>query len=201
MNWIAFPAALFLLLGAGAASAQDPGQAADHDALRKLKGDVVDAINSRNLEKADTLPHRPFLATVITQESFNDAGKLRAWFEDLFTRRVLRVARIQMQAEADEAAQIYTGTFAVVRGGSKERYELADGRGFDIDGRWTTTAIKENGQWTVLALHDGTNFLDNPVINAIERNTLNIAAIGTAIGAMVGFLLGFVVSRWRGRPA
>jgi ketosteroid isomerase-like protein len=201
MTWIAFPVALFLLLGAGAASAQDADQAADHEALRKLKSDVVDAINSRNLEKVGTLLHRPFLSTVITQESFNDAGKLRAWFEDLFARRVLRVARIQMQAEADEASQIYTGTFAVARGSSKERYELADGRGFDIDGRWTATAIKENGQWTVLALHDGANFLDNPIINAIERNTLNIAAIGSAIGAIVGFLLGFVVSRWRGRPA
>ena len=32
-----------------------------------------------------------------------------------------------MEAEADETAQIYTGTFAVARGSTKERYEL---------GRW-----------------------------------------------------------------
>ena len=75
-----------------------------------------------------------------------------------------------MDAEADELAQIYTGTFAVARGSTKERYELADGRGFDMQGRWTATAIKEDGQWKVLAIHTGTNFLDNPVINAIERN-------------------------------
>jgi hypothetical protein len=49
-----------------------------------------------------------------------------------------------------------------------ERYELADGRGFDIAGRWTATMIKDNGQWRILAIHAGTNFLDNPVINAIE---------------------------------
>jgi hypothetical protein len=55
-------------------------------------------------------------------------------------------------------AQIYTATFAVARGSTKERYELADGRGFDFDGRWTATAIRDNGQWKVLAVHAGQIF-------------------------------------------
>ena len=33
---------------------------------------------------------------------------------------------------ADESAQIYTGTFAVARGGTKEVYELGDGRTYTI---------------------------------------------------------------------
>jgi hypothetical protein len=139
--------------------------------------------------------HKPFLSTVITQESFNETGKLRGWFDDLFSRPLLRLRHFRIQAEADEMAQIYTGTFAVARGSTKERYELADGRGFDFDGRWTATAIKTNGQWKVLAIHAGTNFLDNPVINAIERNTMTFAAVSTALGATVGFLLGFFIRR------
>lgn len=106
-----------------------------------------------------------------------------------------------MEAEADEAAQIYVGTFAVARGSTKERYELADGRGFDIDGRWTATAVKENGRWTVLAVHSGVNFLDNPVVNAIERHSLTFAAGTAAVGAVIGFLLGFFIRRHRAKPA
>ena len=190
-----------LLLTITAAIAQVNPQEADHTALRKLKDDVINAINTRNLAAVDGMLHKPFLSTVITQESFNETGKLRSWFDDLFSRALLRLRHFQIQAEADEMAQIYTGTFAVARGSTKERYELADGRGFDFDGRWTATAIKTSGQWKVLAIHAGTNFLDNPVINAIERHTMTLAAISTAMGVFVGFLLGFFLRRRQAKGA
>jgi ketosteroid isomerase-like protein len=188
---------LFLLAITAAIAQQDP-QAADHAALRKLKDDVLTAINNRNLAEVDAMLHKPFLSTVITQESFNETDRLRGWFDNLFSRPLLRLRHFHIEAEADEMAQIYTGTFAVARGATKERYELADGRGFDLDGRWTATAIRDNGRWKVLAIHTGTNFLDNPVINAVERNTLTFAAIGAVAGIIIGFLLGFFIRR---RPA
>jgi hypothetical protein len=190
-----------LLLTITAAIAQGGPQEADHAALRKLKDDVINAVNTRNLAAVDGMLHKPFLSTVITQESFNETGKLRGWFDDLFSRPLLRLRHFRIQAEADEMAQIYTGTFAVARGSTKERYELADGRGFDFDGRWTATAIKANGQWKVLAIHAGTNFLDNPVINTIERNTMTLAAISTVVGVIVGFLLGFFLRRRQTKAA
>jgi len=200
MKSIASAVTIFLL-AITAAIAQGSPQEADHTALRKLKDDVLTAINNRNMAAVDAMLHKPFLSTVITQESFNETAKLRGWFEDLFARPLLRLRHFRIQADADEMAQIYTGTFAVARGSTKERYELADGRGFDFDGRWTATAIKDNGQWKVLALHAGTNFLDNPVINAIERNTMTFAAVSTVLGAIVGFLLGFFIRRRQAKAA
>jgi ketosteroid isomerase-like protein len=205
MDWnrpmipIVLRAVLLLLFGTQLATAQGAGSRADHEALRKLKADVLSAINTRDLSRMDALLHKPFVATVITQDSFNDTGKLAAFFQGLFARPVLRLTKLQMEAEADELAQIHSGTFAVARGSTKERYELADGRGFDIEGRWTATAIKDSAGWKVLAVHAGTNFLDNPVINAIERNALNFAAAGAAAGAIAGCLLGFFIGRRRGR--
>jgi ketosteroid isomerase-like protein len=201
MKSLALAAFLGAALGLGAAHAQDAGAEADHQALRQLKADVVDAINTRNLARMDTILHKPFLATVITQDSFSDAAALKAYFEGLFSRSIARIARIHMEAEADELSQIYTGTFAVARGSAKERYELADGRGFDMNTRWTATALKENGRWTVLAIHDGTNFLDNPVLDAIERHTLTVAGAAAAAGALAGFLIGFFVRRRRPKVA
>ncbi len=197
MKAIALAAVLFMALGISTATAQDTDRTADQEALRKLKADVLTAINTRNLASMDTLLHKPFLATVIEQDSFRNLEALNAYFQQLFTRDILRITRIHMEAEADEPSQIYTGTFAVARGSAKERYELADGRGFDIPTRWTATALKEGGQWTVLTLHDGTNFLDNPIINAIERKTLTFTAGGVAAGAVAGFLLGFFIRRGR----
>lgn len=83
-----------------------------------------------------------------------------------------------------------------------ETYELADGRTFAIPTDWTATAMKGNGRWTVLALHDGTDFLDNPVLNAIEQRVMTFTAVGAGVGLVAGFILGLFVRRRRvGRTA
>jgi hypothetical protein len=82
--------------------AQNVSQAADHEALRKLKTDVITAINTRNVQSMDTLLHKPFMSTLITQDSFTDIERLKAYFDGLFTRPVLRINKITMEAEPDE---------------------------------------------------------------------------------------------------
>jgi fatty acid desaturase/ketosteroid isomerase-like protein len=189
-----------ILLGlSGAAHAQNAGTPADHEALRKLKNDIVSAINNRDMAAADALLHKPFLATVVTQDSFNDFGKLKDYFEGLYTRDHLRMKKITMEADADELSQIYQGTFAVTRGSTRERYDLADGRSFDLNGRWTAVSMKDGDAWTVLAIHSGTNFLDNPVLGAIQRSVLWFGAGGLAIGLLVGFAAGWFIRRRRVR--
>jgi ketosteroid isomerase-like protein len=195
---LSFVAAIVLLL-VGAAKAQDAGTPADHEALRKLKTDVVTAINNRDMAAANALLHKPFIATVVTQDSFNDFDKLKAYFEGLYTRNFLRMQKITMDADVDELSQIYQGTFAVARGATRERYDLADGRSFDMNGRWTAVSIKDGGAWTVLAVHSGTNFLDNPVLNAIERSIVWFGAGGLAVGLLVGFAAGWFIRRRRVR--
>jgi ketosteroid isomerase-like protein len=195
MRSLALAAAL--CLAGGAAFSQDASQAADHAALRKLKDDVVRAINTRDLDNMDRFMHQPFVATVVTQDSFTDGRALKAYFDGLFSRSVLRISRLTIAAEADELSQIYTGTVAVARGSTKERYELGDGRIFDLAGRWTGVAIKDDGGWKLLAVHTGTNFLDNPVLTAVEKTTVYFGGAGLAIGAPLGFLVGFFVRRRR----
>jgi hypothetical protein len=78
---------------------------------------------------------------------------------------------------------------------------MADGRAFDMRGRWTATAVKDGGTWKVLAIHTGTNFLDNPVLTAAEKSTAYFGAGGLAIGAVIGFLVGFFLRRRRAAAA
>lgn len=183
----------------GGALAQQSGTQVDHEALRTLKSRAVQAVNGRDYALARSILHEPFMATVITQDSFNDFDKLKAYFEGLYTRSFLRMKTISMTAEADELSQIYSGTFALTRGSTKERYELADGRSFDMDGRWTAVSMKENEDWKVLAVHSGTNFLDNPVLAAIERSVMQFAAGGLVLGLAIGFVGGWLFTRRRAR--
>jgi ketosteroid isomerase-like protein len=197
MRPIPLAAAFSALLASRAALAQEPPLAADHDALRKIKADVLSAINTRNLRGMDAVLHKPFMVTLVTQDSFTDTGALQAYYDGLFTRKLLRMSKVNIEAEADELSQIQTGTFAVARGTTRELYELADGRRFDMRGRWTATAVKEDGQWKLVAIHSGTNFLDNPVLTAVEKSTASFGAGGLGLGLVVGSLLGFFAGRRR----
>ena len=183
-----FFALLFAFFMAGLAHAQqpDPAQAADHTALRQLLRDAVQSVNQRDYALAEKIIHKPFMATLVTQDHFTGIPKLKAYFEALYTRPMLQMKKIVMSAEADDLSQIYQGTFALTKGATKERYELADGRAFDLGGRWTGVSIKDNGTWKLLAVHMGTNFLDNPVINAIEKSLIWFTLGGLLLGVVLG---------------
>jgi ketosteroid isomerase-like protein len=191
-------ALVLALLFAVPGFADTSGNQADHDALRKLKADLSAAVNSRDYAAMRKHMHQPFMATVITQDNFTDIDKLKDYFESLYTRDFLRMKNISIAAEADDLSQIYQGTFALTKGSTKEHYELADGRSFDMDGRWTAVSIKEDGEWKVLAVHAGTNFLDNPVLNAIEKSVVWFGAGGAAGGLLIGFVAGWFLRRARG---
>ena len=190
--------AFVLAATASVAFAQVPDHAADHDALRKLKGDLEQAVSKRDFEAVKSLFDQPFMATVVTQESFTDMGPLKAYYDSLFTRDLLRMKEVSIKAEADELSKIYTGTFATTRGSTTERYVLDDGRAFDMKGRWTAVSIKgADGSWKVLSIHMGANFLDNPVLNAIEKNTLWVGAGSVGLGLLIGFAGGWFARRAR----
>lgn len=197
--------AMALAASAGPAVAQTApaalapaGQEADHVALRQLKTDLLAAINKQDFEAARKLVHQPMLTTAVTQDSFNDFDKLVGFYKSLFTRENLRMKKVHLTADADELSQIYTGTFAVTRGSTREYYELASGRGFHLKGRWTATSVKEpDGRWQLLAIHSGTNFLANPVLAAAEKMLVWAAAIAGVLGLLLGFLAGRFTRRRR----
>lgn len=194
---------------AAPASSPAPGQflaqtgtEADHAALRAIKETMTTAINKQDFDAARAIIHEPFLATAITQDSFTDFDAMVGFYKSLFTRDLLRLEKVSIAAEADELSQIYTGTFAVTRGTTQERYDLSDGRGYDIKGRWTATSVKEpDGSWKVLAIHAGTSFLDNPVLGAVEKSLMWFAASGGLLGLLAGFFLGRFTARRKAASA
>ncbi len=169
-------------------------------ALRKLKTDITAAVSRRDFGAADAVLHKPFMATLVTQESFTDMQGMKAYYEHLLTTANPKIKDMSIAAEVDGLSQIYTGTFAVNKGSTAEHYVLADGRSFDMKGRWTAVSIKEtDGKWKILAVHTGINFMDNPVLNVIEKSVVWTGLIGLAVGLILGIAGAWLVRKLRVR--
>ncbi len=175
----------------------DPGTEAQHAALRALKAELVETVNSQDFTRLGALTNTPFTATLVTQDHFTDLDAAKAFFDGLFTRKLLRMESVAFAAEPDALSTIYTGTVAVTTGSTVETYTLADGRSFDIDGRWTALSIEEPDGWKLAAFHSGTDFLDNPVLKAAGASVVRVAAMVGAAGLVLGLVAGWLLGRRR----
>src|SRR5262249_57776386 len=89
-------------------------------------------------------------------------------------------------------------TWGIVRGSAIETYTLADGRVYPMPTRWTATVAKEpDGHWRLRAIHFGTNFLDNPILDEAKRKAKQYTAAGSIGGLVVGMFAGWIIGRRR----
>ncbi len=183
------------LVGVSALAAQEPNEAI-HEELRRLLTGIETAVNNGAYDDLAPYFHENMRVTTINQEIISSPGDIRGYFDSWFGPGGF-LKKIDMQLVADELTELYgDNTFGIVRGYGEEDYILSDERFFPMKTRWTATVIKDiDGQWRILALHIGTNFLDNPILAAAEGALMNFGAGGLLIGVVIGGLAGFLFGR------
>jgi ketosteroid isomerase-like protein len=134
--------------------------------------------------------------TTINQEVILARSEIVTYFRKWFGPGGY-LKKLQMKLNADALTEFYGDkTFGIVRGAGNENYILADGRYFEMKTRWTATVVKDtDGRWRILALHIGTNFLDNPILTKAEAALIYFTAGGVGAGLVVGWLITFLVQR------
>src|SRR5262245_1361008 len=177
----------------------------DHEIHQELRGiltTVIKAINSGNYDAMLPVISENVRATTITQEVISNRQEASAYFKRWFGPGGF-LKKLDMSMTADALTELSPDkTWGVVRGSGMEHYTLADGRRYDMPTRWTATVAKEaDGHWRLRAIHFGTNFLDNPILDEAKRKAKQYTIAGTAGGLVVGVLLGWVVGRRKVRVA
>jgi len=167
-----------------------------HQELRGILGTVQNAVNSGNYDAMLPVLSKDIRATTITQEVMSGHQEVSAYFKKWFGPGGF-LKKLQMQLTADALTELSADkTWGVVRGSAIESYTLADGRTYDMKSRWTATVVKEaDGKWRLRTIHFGTNFLDNPILDAAKQAVVKYAAVSGGIGLLVGALLGFLLAR------
>ncbi len=169
---------------------------ADHEALRAVINGIEEAINAGHYADLAPFFDPRMRVTTINQEVLSSPGEIAGYFDSWFGEGGY-LDRLHMELTADAPTEFYAdGTLGIVRGSGKEDYILADGRSFDMVTRWTATVIKgEDGQWRILALHIGTDFLDNPILAVAEGALLQAVLAGLAAGVLITLLLVAIFGR------
>ncbi len=167
-----------------------------HQELRAVLTTVTNAVNSGNYEAMLPVLSKDIRATPVNQESLSSHQEVIAYFKKWFGPGGF-LNHVEMTLDADALTELSPDkTWGIVRGSGLERYILADGRRYDIKNRWTATVAKESdGKWRLRAIHFGTNFLDNPILDDAKRAVVKFGVGGLAAGLIVGLGLGFLLGR------
>ena len=188
--------AAVLLAGPSSAIAQE-ADAEVHEELRALLAGLTETINESRFDELDQYLYEPFSATMINQETITSREELKAYFEKWVSGEGALIKSITMALEADELTTIYDGKYGIARGSNVEAYELTTGKSYELTSRWTATLIKDEGQWKVLAVHSGINFIDNPVLAAAKESLILFAVGGAAAGVLGALILCWLFRRRR----
>ena len=185
--------ALFLTLPLHAA------EESDHEIHQELRGvltTVQNAINSGNYDAMLPVISENVRATTITQEVMSNRADVSAYFKKWFGQGGY-LKKLDMHLTADALTELSPDkTWGLVRGSGIENYTLADGRQYPMKTRWTAVLIKEaDGKWRLRAIHLGTNFLDNPILDDAKHAVVRYASIAGVVGLIVGLGIGFLIGR------
>jgi ketosteroid isomerase-like protein len=171
----------------------------DHEIHQELRGiltTVQGAINSGNYAAMLPVVSEDLRATTITQEVILGRKGVVPYFTKWFGPGGY-LKKLDIQLSADVLTELSPDkTWGIVVGSATEGYTLTDGRRFPMKSRWTATVAKESdGRWRLRAIHFGTNFLDNPILDEAGAVGKKYTVTGVVGGLVVGLGLGFLVGR------
>lgn len=189
-----------MLCAPGAWSAEtrplDPalGRVEDRKELRELLGQMEKAIDSLDIDGVLKLMTKEAVVTWQNAEVSRGHDQIRAYHARMVRGAAPIVTKFSTKATLGGPAVFY-GDTAIAYGTTVDTYELAEGLKFVLDANWSTTVVKQDGQWKAAAIHFSTHLFDN----ALVRNARRLAWIAGAGAFAAGLLVAFVLVRLRRR--
>lgn len=163
---------------------------ATHNDLRALRDGLLDAINKGDIEKQLSFLHTNVVVTWHNGEVSRGRDGVRKYYERLTAGPEKVVESYRAEVTVDELTALYGENTGIAFGSSVEHFKLVRRSGFELQGRWTATLIRENGRWLIAALHVSTNLFDNTVLNLTRKATYYVGGASLLGGLIVGFFTG-----------
>ena len=190
---------LFLVFGAtGLFANNNETDHAVHTELRALLTGIEAAVNQGKYDRLKHFFHKDLSVTMSNQETLSSYEDIERYFDFWFGTDGF-LEKVEMKLVADATTKLYADKrFGIVHGSGEENVYLSDSRFYPMKTRWTATVSKTaDGQWRILSLHIGVDFLNNPVLDVVEDSVKYVGLASAAAGLLFGLFFGFLV--WRRR--
>lgn len=186
---------ILILINSSSVFAAEEADKAIHDELRAALNGIETAINSEKYAEMAPYFHKSLHITTVNQEVITSREEIAAYFNKWFGPDGY-LKKLEIKLTADSKTDFYANkTMGIVHGFGIENYRLSDTRYFPMKTRWTATVIKDtDGKWRILALHIGTNFLDNPLLSATKDSILYYTIGGVAGGFLLCLIIWYLTT-------
>lgn len=179
--------ALSLLFVFGGLAAQSPDET--HDALRKMKADIVAAANRKDYAALVNQMHPNVVITWQDAQVCRGRAQVEAYMRRMSEGPNALVESFQTDPTVDELTILY-GETGVAFGGSTDTFKLRGRMGFTQKSRWTATMVKHEGRWVLASLHASVDVFDNPLLSAAKKTGLGLGLGGLVLGLVIGWMAG-----------
>jgi ketosteroid isomerase-like protein len=163
---------------------------ATHDALRTLRDGLLDAVNKGDIDRELTFLTTNVVVTWHNAEVSRGREGVRDYYNRMMNGPNKIVAGFHAEVNVDELTILYGENTGIAFGSSVEHFQLANGKNFDLKGRWTVTMINEDGHWLIASLHVSTNIFDNVILDMVKKSAVTATVIAAIVGAILGWLIG-----------
>jgi ketosteroid isomerase-like protein len=158
-----------------------------HEELRTLRNGLIEAYNKDDIDQLLSYCHPNVIATWPNGEVSAGPEAVRAYYDRMMKGPNRVVAKLTADPQPDELSVLHGGTTAISRGKMNDRYQLTDGMNFDLNSRWSATAVKEGDKWLVASFHSSVNVFDNSILRmTVQRTLLWSGGIALVLGLVVG---------------
>ncbi len=166
----------------------------DRVKLRQILSDIQEGINEKNIERI--LPNLTEHVVVIYQNAEVSHGRtdVENYFKSHFFGPNPMIKKFRIEGKILAPAEFY-GDTAIAYGTTIDDMEVASGKKFLLQGKWSASLVSQEGVWRISSLHFSTNVLDNPVIDGVVQ----MGILAAVIALLAGVGLGYVIFRLKGR--
>ena len=181
----------------GSLRAQQPdAHAEDRKQLRAMLAEFEAAINAQSIERM--VAHMTDDVTVIWLNAEVSRGKdeVRAYYGRMVGHDKAILSKYLTKATIGAPAKFF-GDIAIADGSAADEfYPIARGP-FRLDSRWSTTVVKNAGEWKVISLHLSSNVFNNPLLDEIKADIVKAGVVGAIGGLVAGLLVMYLLMRTR----
>jgi ketosteroid isomerase-like protein len=166
---------------------------ADRDALRLIRTNYMEAVNSGDLSKIKNDLSQDVTGVMVTGEPVEGYDDLVAYWKKI-QNLIGPGGTYHVTVNVDKTDLF--GDVAVSRGTTEESVRLPGGKELDFSSSWTAICHKENDAWKVVRMQATMNPIENVFISLqLQRAKLIYGAIGFIVGILIFAAARFLLCR------